>query len=267
MRRALFVARIYVKLIATHQRAHFEYRADFWIGIVGMGLTHGAPLFFIWAVFLQVPEIGGWTAWEVALLYALTVLSLGTIQVVCEGPWVMWQLLNQGGFDHLLVRPISPAVQLLTWASGIHGYGSLVVGGVVLARAKAELALDWAPWQWGFLVIVVLGSTILTGALNFATNCIGFWEPAATNGFPYLIAQAREFVKFPLTVYGRPIQFVLTWILPYAFISYFPVAVLLERPDANPWLGYASPLVGVVVAGMTAIVWRRGLGRYQSTRN
>lgn len=265
MRRALFVARMYLKLLATQQRAQFEYRADFWIGIIGMGLTHGAPLFFIWAVFLQVPEIGGWTAWEVALLYALTLLSLGIIQLVCEGPWVMWGLINQGGLDYVLVRPLSPAVQVLTWASGMHGYGSLVVAVVVLARAKTELELDWTIWQWGFLLVVVLGSTILTGALNFATNCAGFWEPAATSGFPYLIAQGREFVKFPLTVYGRPIQILLTWILPYAFISYFPGAVLLERPDANPWLGYASPLVGGLVALIAYGVWRRGLSRYQST--
>jgi ABC-2 type transport system permease protein len=157
-------------------------------------------------------------------------------------------------------------VQLLTWVSGIHGYGSLVVGVVVLVRAKAELGLNWAPWQWGFLVIVVLGSTLLTGALNLATNCIGFWETCGHQWAPVPHRPAREFVKFPLTTHGRPMQILLTWILPYAFVSYFPVAVLLERPDANPWFGYASPLVGLLVAGVDChhlAAWHQPLPKHR----
>jgi ABC-2 type transport system permease protein len=265
--RLAFVVRIYAKLIATQLRAHLEYRADFWIGIVGVTLTHGAPLVFVWAVFLRVPSVGGWTAWQIALLYGLAILPRGLAELLCDGSWAMRQLVNRGDFDRLLVRPLSPVVQSLTWIASIHGLGSIALGTVVVLRAKAELDLSWAWWEWLFLLFVLAGSVLLIGSVNLASNSVAFWEPSANSQFPYLIGHTSEFVKFPVPIYGKAIQFLVTWVLPFAFISYYPGAVLLGRPSANPWLGYGSPLAGVAVALVAALIWRRGLRRYQSTGN
>lgn len=267
MSRLLFVVRIYVKLILTQLRAHLEYRADFWIGIAGVVLTHGAPLVFVWAVFLRVPEVGGWTAWQIALLYGLAILPRGLAELFCDGSWAMRQLVNRGDFDRLLVRPLSPAVQSLTWIASIHGLGSIVLGAVVVLRARSELDLSWAWWEWGFLLLCLLGSVVLIGSVNLASNSVAFWEPSANSQFPYLIAHTAEFVKFPVPIYGRAIQVLVTWVLPFAFISYYPGSVLLDKPDANHWLGYGSPAAGLVAALVAALIWRRGLSRYQSTGN
>lgn len=265
--RAGFVLRIYFKLIATQLRAHLEYRADFWIGIVGVALTHGAPLVFVWAVFLRVPSVGGWSSWEVTLLYGLAILPRGLAELFCDGSWAMRQLVNRGDFDRLLVRPLSPVVQSLTWIASIHGLGSIVLGGVVVLRAKSSLGLSWAWWEWAFLLCCLLGSVVLIGSVNLASNCIAFWEPSANSQFPYLIGHTSEFVKFPVPIYGRVVQVLVTWVLPFAFISYYPGSVLLDRPDANRWLGYGSPLAGLAVALVAGLIWRRGLRRYQSTGN
>ena len=74
-----------------------------------------------------------------------------------------------------------------------------------------------------------------------------------------------NFAKYPLSVYSRAIQFVLAWLVPQAFVSYYPAAVLLGKPLAHPWLGYLAPLAGPVAAACALVVWRRGLRRYQSS--
>lgn len=261
--RGAHIVRIYGKLQLLHLRTHLEYKADFWIGIVGVALTHAAGLVFIGALFSRVPEVEGWSLWEVAFLYALSIIPRGLVEILCDGQWRLRLLVNHGEFDRLLVRPISPALQVITQISSIHGFGSVVLGSTILLRATTELNLSWSVWQYVFLAATLLGSVILIGSINFATNCIAFWEPSASSAFPFLVQNFAEFAKFPTTLYDRFVQILITWVLPFAFVSYYPGIALLGKPEAHAWLGYAAPFAGPAVALIAGFIWRRGLVRYQ----
>lgn len=152
---------------------------------------------------------------------------------------------------------------MIAQASSIHGLGSILLGAIVLARASAALHLVWDPMRAAYLLAVLASSVVMIGALNLATNCIAFWEPSSSGTFPFLAQNILEMAKFPLTLYGRFVQLLLTWVLPFAFVSYYPGLVLLGKSSALPALGILAPFAGPVVAAVAALVWRRGLMRYQ----
>ncbi len=261
--RIAHAARIYARLQALHLRTFLEYEADFWIGILGTVLTHGAGIVFLWAFFSRVPTVGGWTAWQIAFLYALSIIPRGLVEVLCDGQWQLRALVNTGEFDRLLLRPLSPALQVVAQEASIHGFGSILLGAIVLARASVALHLAWDPARAAYLLAVLGSSVVMIGALNLATNCVAFWEPSATGTFPFLVQNVLELAKFPLTLYGRLVQVLLTWALPFAFVSYYPGLVLLGRPSPMPALGVLAPLSGPAVAIVASLVWRRGVARYQ----
>ena len=256
-------ARLYLKLQLLQLRTVVEYRADFWIGIVGAALMHGAGLVFLVALFGQVNEIAGWTAWEVAILYGMALVPRGLTELFCDGPWTLRMLLNQGEFDRVLVRPVSPALQVATQLASIHGVGQLVLGTVAFWLGVSRSEVPWTWWKPLFLVIVLASSLVMLGAINFLVNLIGFWEPSSTSALPTAYASLIDFAKFPLDVYGSAIKVLVTVVAPYAFLSYFPALILLDRD--TPWrtLGFATPLVAAVVALVTAGLWRTGLDKYQ----
>jgi ABC-2 type transport system permease protein len=258
-------ARIYGKLQMVHLRAHLEYEADFWIGIVGVALTHGAGFVFVWALFSRVPSVAGWSLWDVAFLYALSIIPRGLVEILCDGQWALRALVNRGEFDRLLIRPISPALQVVTLYVSIHGFGSVILGSVILLRAVYELALAWSLWHVLFLVATLISSVLLIGSVNFATNCIAFWDPSATGTFPFMVQNFMEFAKFPLSLYDRLVRVLVTWVIPFAFVSYYPGIALLNKAGDDVWLGYFAPLAGPAALLITNLVWRRGLGRYQGT--
>jgi len=255
---------IYLKLQLVHLRSHLEYEADIWTGVVGLALTHGAGFVFVWVVFAQIPSVAGWSFGEVGLLFALALIPRSLVTVLCDGPWLLGQLVNRGELDVLLVRPISPAVQVMTQLASVSGFGSLLLGGAILHWSIRMLGLDWSVWQWGFVALTIGSSTVLIGAIIFATNCTVFWNDSPNTSFAFLVQQTLEFVKFPLTLYGQVAQFVLTWVVPFAFVSYFPSLVLLERRDGSWWLGYGTPVAASVVVLGAALIWWRALRRYQS---
>lgn len=256
-------ARLYLKLQLIQLRTVVEYRADFWIGILGASLMHGAGLVFVVALFGQIGELGGWSAWEVAVLYGLTLIPAGLRELFCDGPWLLRQLVNSGEFDRLLVRPVSPAMQVATRLASIHGLGQLSLGLTLLFLGMTRSGMEWAPWKASFLLISVLSSLGLLIAIGFLVNMIGFWEPSAQSAIPTAYAMLIDFPKFPLDIYTNVIKALVTVVAPYAFISYFPALVLLNKESPWRWLGCASPLVTLLVVALTSRIWHMALNRYQ----
>lgn len=224
---------------------------------------NGAGLVFISALFTQVPDVAGWTAWEIGILYGLAITSRGLSEVLCDGPWSLRSLVNSGEFDRLLVRPISPALQTATKVVSIHGFGQFIVGVSVILIGADRAGLDWSLVKLVFLALTVLSSLVMLSAINFLVNMIGFWEPSAQSSLPTMYARMIDFAKFPLDIYNLIIQILVTVGAPFAFISYFPGLVLLDKDTGWRWLGFVSPLVTTIVVAITAWLWHKALARYQ----
>lgn len=255
--------RLYTKLQLVQIRAAVEYRADFWIGIAGAMLQQGAGLVFISALFSRIPEVAGWTVWNIAILYGLAMLPKGLTELFCDGPWTLRGKVNSGEFDRVLVRPVSPALQSATAIVSIHGFGQVILGIVVLwlGLSRSEIAMQW--WTLPYLGLVVASSAVMIGALNFVINMIGFWEPSTQSALPTMLAMLIDFAKFPLDIYTIVIRGLVTIVMPYAFVSYFPALLLLDRDTSWKWLGLATPLVTILVVLVTSWLWGKALNRYQ----
>lgn len=255
--------RIYFKLQLMQLRSTVEYAADFWIGIVGAMLMQASGLVFITALFSQIPSVSGWTVWNIALLYGLAMLPKGLTELFCDGPWTLRAKVNSGEFDRVLVRPISPALQSATAIVSIHGAGQVILGVVMisLGMSRSEAILHW--WTLPYLAVIVIASSVMIGALNFLINMTGFWEPSAQSALPTMFAMMIDFAKFPLDIYNGVIKGFVTFVIPYAFVSYFPALILLDRDSDWKWLGLLTPVAAMWVVFVTSFVWSKALNRYQ----
>ena len=257
------LVRFYFRLQLLQLRTAIEYSADFWIGIAGSALMHVSGLVFISALFSQIPEVEGWTVWEIALMYALALIARGFVEMACDGPWALRSLVNSGQFDRVLVRPVPASLQVATQIASLHGLGQMGLGIVVFVMASDRSGLEWSAGKALYLLVVFVSSAVMLSAINFLVNLIAFWEPSAQSAIPTLLAMTIDFAKFPLDIYNVLIRGLITVVIPYAFITYFPALVLLDKDSSLRWLGYLAPLVAAIVVVVTALIWRIGVNRYQ----
>jgi ABC-2 type transport system permease protein len=255
--------KIFFRLQLIQLRAAMEYRADFWIGIVGAALQQLVGIVFLITFFSHVPTLGGWTVWNVAVLHGVVMAAAGLVELFADGVWQLRAAVNTGTFDRVLVRPISPAVQQITSLASIHGLGNVGAGVVVLAIGLARSNVEWQLWTVPVLILAILCGCVMSSALNFTVNMIAFWEPSAQSAFPTLVALMRDFAKFPLDIYGTAIRTVITFLLPYAVISYYPSRLVLGIDDPAGWWAVAPVIAATAVGCVAALLWRRGINRYQ----
>ena len=113
-----------------------------------------------------------------------------------------------------------------------------------------------------YLVVAIASGALIFFALNLITCSSAFWiiDSIPVSG---AVFENYMFAQYPLSIYPRAIEFMLTWIIPYGFASFYPAAYLMGR-DVGPlaWLG---PLVAAVLLVLGYRFWLAGLNRYEGT--
>jgi ABC-2 type transport system permease protein len=85
------------------------------------------------------------------------------------------------------------------------------------------------------------------------------------NAFTY---GGNTLTQYPLTIFPKEIIRAVTFIIPLAFVNWYPCLYILDQPDPlnlPGWTQFASPLVATVLAVLTGWVWRLGIRGYRST--
>ncbi len=262
-RRAIW---LYRRSLGAHLRAVLEYEADFWILVGAAALTQIVGLVFLWTVFRRIPEINGWGFWEIVLIYALVYVAEGVGSLFFNGIWFLPWLLNQGEFDRVLVRPFSPVLQVMSSQVGLNGLGHLTVGGALIVVALAHVDVDWSPLRVLLAVVLFVSAVCVKLGLNLATNATAFWFNAPYSTFAFSMHSLGELARFPIDIYSFAVQSLITVVLPFAFMSFFPASAVLGHDDLA-WIGLLTPLVAVYTLAVGAWVFRRGLLQYESAGN
>lgn len=78
-----------------------------------------------------------------------------------------------------------------------------------------------------------------------------------------LAQNVSEFSKYPTAIYGEGIQLLLTFILPFAFTSFYPSVFVLGMDNSPVYWG-GTLIATVVCLLITGLFWKYGLSKYQS---
>ena len=258
---------LYRRLIAARLRAQLQYRTSFALDSTGMLLVSFIDFLAILVIFANVPQLAGWTLPEVALLFAITGLTFAFTDLAIGHLDLFPQLIRDGNFDLLLIRPRGTLFQLLTADFQVRRLGKAIGALAVLGYALANLRIDWDPGRIAMLLLIVPTGVVIFASIWVATICIAFWSVDArevSNAFTY----GGQFLgQFPMNLYDRWLRRFLAYVVPIAFVAYFPALYILGKPDPiglPEWLRFTSPLVAVAAAFVASAVWRFGVRHYQS---
>lgn len=260
--------RIYHALVSAALRAEFQYRGNFISATIGGLLFQGAGIAFVAVVAQRFGSIGGWSLGEVALLYGMRLTSHGLWTIPFAPVISIDSFVREGGFDRVLVRPVNAFVQVATTRFILQTVGDLLGGIVLLAVAATMVDIDWSGWAIGYLLLALVGGAMVEFAVQLLVTSLAFRMTTVRSIRTMVDNIFNTFGGYPLKIFPAGARFALTFMLPAAFMAYFPATVLLQRTDelsVQPWVAYGAPAAGVLLVWLSYTVWRRQLRHYEST--
>jgi ABC-2 type transport system permease protein len=260
--------RLIRSLLAINIRARMEYRVDFLVWLVLGMAFQVAALAFVWVVVAHFGGVGDWTLDEVLFIVGIRLIAHALFETVFGNLTQVAWMIRDGWMDRILLRPVSPLLQVVMFRFRANGVGDLVVGTIAFAKSLPGVDVAWTPIAILDLVLVLAGSVLLEAGILLAIAALSFRVVRTDSLTWWADDLGNSFANYPLTVFTFVAQFLLTWIVPVAFLGFFPASALLGRADAVPFsavLAYGAPLVGVGVFTAAVAAWRSGISHHRST--
>ena len=183
-------------------------------------------------------EINGWNYGQLAFLYGISVISHALSMIFFVQGWFMGYYVIYGDFDQYLTRPLGVLYQFFFTNINIFGITDLIPGIIVFIYGCAKCQLAITPL---FLIQVIIMLEIMD-----------------------------KTTMYPISMYPESMQFILTYLIPVGWVSFYPVSALLEVENtvlnglAVPFVTLAVGLVVMILAGA---YFTSGLKKYESAGN
>ena len=258
-----FYLRIYFKILAQDIKSKMSYRADFIISTLGMIFTNIAGFVSFWILFRSFPSIKGWSYYEMLFLYGFSLISLTPVQCLFDNNWSLRIYVYSGDFIKYCFRPINLFFYYQSEVFDIKGLGQFAFGIGTLIYSWNKIGLACTPLMVLKIVVFLITASLIMIALQNAAAATCFW---IQNSFYILdlVFRLKDYAKYPVTIFSPVFKFVFTFLMPIAFIAYYPSLVIL-RPDNVPVLTWLSPVIGCIFFYISYKIWMYGALKYNVT--
>lgn len=255
--------KLYPLYFAQNLKSRMEYRLDFFIGLLGFFFLQTCGVVFITLIFSSIPNLKGWSFYEVLFIYGFAQIPRGLDHIFTDNLWLYagWKI-SKGEMDRLLTRPLNPLFQLIAERFQPDGIGEFLIGIILSVIAVINLDITFTFGKVIAVVItVIFGALTITGIKIFFT-AFSFWVKRSQS-YLYTAYNFNEFCYYPISIYNNVIQFILTFIIPFAVTSYFPSAYFLEKESFST--GFIFPIViSITTFSIAYNFWKIGLKHYES---
>lgn len=257
----MFYASLMLDYLKTYLKTRLSYRSDFWVEVASDLMFLAANLFFVLVVFGHVDRLGGWTLDQMVFVYGYFMIPYGLFNCFFNLWGFTERYIVRGEMDRVLTRPAHNLFQLMMENLDPSSLFTALAGIVVTAVAWVRLGL---PFHWTdplVLMLLTVGSMMVYGGVYVAMTAISFFTDAPTGILP-MMWNIQNYGRYPVTIYNRAIRWVLTFVLPFAFVGFYPAAYFLDPGRWAP-VALATPVVGAVFLAGGLFVWRLGVNRYR----
>lgn len=255
--------KLYPYYVSRSIKARLAYRFDAFIGIFGFLLENTIIFSTLYLTISAIPALNGWDLNMMGFLYGYYLIPKAVDHIFSDQ---IWQLANggitRGILDKYLIKPLNPLFQLVAEMIQLEGFGELILGIIFLSVFGPKLSINWTVSSAIALIICGFFAMWFFFSIKLIFGSLSFWTKRSIEVMT-LIYDFSNFAKYPIDIFSRSIQFLLTFILPFSVVIFFPIRALLF--DQSMWL----PTLYVAIASTLMLfvayfIWKKGLKRYES---
>ena len=261
----MFYVSMFFQYASQYLKTRFTYRVDTAVEILSDLLNQAVNLIFILVVFGHTSLLSGWSRDEIIFIYGFFLVPYALFSAFFN----IWDFneryIVKGEMDRVLTRPVHSLFQIIMERMELESLFGVITGLAVMGYAGMNLGLSFTWYDVLIFLVMVIGGMFIYAGIFLSIATIGFWSDSRTDIMP-MMYNISNYGRYPVNIYNKIIQFVLTWILPFAFVGVYPASYFLNREE---WYGYAffTPAMGAIFFSLAVFLWNTGVKKYRGAGN
>lgn len=254
--------RLYGKFFVMHLKSLMEYKTSFFLTCIGQFLVSFSVFLGIYFMFRRFSNVEGFTYNEVLLHFGITLMEFSLAESVARGFDTFDGMVKQGEFDRVLVRPRHEILLILANRIEFSRIGRILQAVVMFIYGFVISDVRWNLAKVITVLLMLVGGTVVFSGIFLIYASICFFTVEGLEVMNIFTDGAREYGKYPASIYGKRILQLCTFVIPYGLIQYYPFLFLLDR--GKPFYSLL-PLLACLFIVPCFLLWKLGVKHYTSS--
>lgn len=259
----------YIKLYFTYAKlslmSKFAYKANVIIGIISFLVTEGISLLTLYLMVSTVPNIEGYTMYDIGFLFGIANLALGLDHLFSDRLWtIAYREVSTGKVDHLFLRPLPTLFQVIASEVQLEAFGEIITAVALLIYCGLNVEVTVTFGGIFLLIVGIICAVFITTGFKIIVAGSAF-KLKRSGPLLQFVYNFSRYAKYPIKIYPNFIKYILLFVVPLGLCLSMPFDNLFN-PTYNPY--YLS----LFILGITAVfftislfVWKFFEKKYEST--
>lgn len=132
------------------------------------------------------------------------------------------------------------------------------------------MGFAWSLQNILCILALLIGATLIRGGIYILIGTTSFFTRSANDFGQYTQEIFDKTTMYPLSMYPESLQFLLTYLIPIGWVSFYPVSSMLGVDNGLTGFPGAIGLtfvIGIAVIVVAGIFFNYGLKKYESAGN
>lgn len=255
--------RVYTRYFSIHIKSVIQYKMSFLLTTIGQFLVSFNVFLGIYFMFMRFDLVNGFTYSEVLLCFSIVLIGYSFAECFGRGFDTFSSIISNGEFDRIMVRPRNEILQVLGSKIEFTRIGRMLQAVVMFIYGIAKSEVSWSVDKIVTVIFMVIGGTVLFTGIFIIYAALCFFTIEGLEFMNIFTDGAREYGKYPISIYGKRVLQLCTFIVPFALIQYYPLLYLLDK-NSNKW-NMVFPLLACIFIIPCYLLWKTGVKHYKST--
>lgn len=254
---------IYKMILIQDIKTKKVFRIDFIISFFSGIILGFANFIAIWVLFQNISSIMKWNYQEMLFLYGFSLLSQTPSSVFFDNSWLLCEKIIKGDFIIYCFRPINIFFYYTFERINLNDIGQFFLGLVLIVYSwiKLKLSLTFLSYLKLFFLLVV--SSLFMVSITVLVSAMSFWVFNA-KGLRDFFLKFKDYSKYPFTAFGTVLKTIFSFIIPIAFIAYYPSLFFVHKEDLS-WTSFFGIFYGIGLFYCSYKIWMKGAKQYSGT--
>ncbi|MDO4282055.1 MAG: ABC-2 family transporter protein [Clostridia bacterium] len=253
---------LYLKYFKIQLASMLEYRKSFIISVISQVFSSGFSFLSIVFLFDKFGSIHEYTFRDVLICFAISFFGFSISECFFRGFDHFAKILANGEFDRILTRPRNLIIQVLGTKIEFQKIGKAITGFIALLMVlifhRELLYLD----KMITIFLMIIGTIVIYANLFILKASITFFTTQSLEIMNIFTDGGRDLAQYPLDIYKKWVLDFFTYILPMAFVNYYPLLYVIGK--SNNLLYMISPFISFLFIIPCFLIWKIGVKRYKS---
>ena len=254
--------KLYLYYLKMHLKSKMQYKISFILSFISQIFVFFTYYFIIIALFQKFNNIKGFTIYEVLLTFAVIQFGYAFNETFARGIDHFDKLIIKGEYDRILIRPRNLLLQVLGYEIDYTKICKVLQSIVVLVIAIINIDVIWDINKVITLILMLISSILIFFGIFLIAASYCFVTVQGLEVRNVFTDGGKHMAQYPIGIFNKGFIWFFTFIIPYAFVNYYPLLYVLGRSDNRLYM--FSPLLVIIFLLISFIAFKMGSKRYTS---